>query len=486
MQKNISMPRIYIVLGVLALLGLGVWLGHHAENSEVSLGVISAQAQPMAELETTADVAEQVAPSVVNVNTTRMVSQTSPFANDPFFNQFFGQPQEREATNLGSGVIISRDGYILTNNHVVAQADEVRITTTNGMDYLAEVIGTDEASDLALLKVDADDLTPLPIGNSDELRVGEVVLAIGNPFGLDGTVTMGIVSAKGRGIGLVDYEDFIQTDAAINPGNSGGALVNLRGELVGINSAILSRSGGSQGVGFAIPSNMATVVMENLREHGRVLRGYLGVRLQDLDPTLARGMGLDDDQQGVVVTLVEENSAADVGGMKAGDIIVAVDGRPADSMRELRTMVGLTAPGTEVEFEVFRDGKRRDLDIELGTRPGDDTVIPASDEQDAGHGAPFEGVAVQDANPRLNQQMRLAPDSQGPVVVNVKPHTPAARGGLRVGDIILQVDQQPVEDTDGLRNAVKLAMRDEPDRPVVLLVQRGEISLYVAVDPSGK
>ena len=474
MQKMLSTPRILMILGAFALLGLGT---------------PTAQAQPLAELQTTADVAELVAPSVVNVNTTRTVRTRSPFEDDPFFRRFFGERGnggEREATNLGSGVIISRDGYILTNNHVVAQADEVRITTTNGENHLAEVIGTDEASDLALLKVDADDLTPLAIGDSDELRVGEVVLAIGNPFGLDGTVTMGIVSAKGRGIGLIDYEDFIQTDAAINPGNSGGALVNLRGELVGINSAILSRSGGSQGVGFAIPANLATIVMESLRDHGHVVRGYLGVRLQDLDQNLARGMGLEEDERGVVVTFVEENSAADKGGLQASDIILEIDGRTVQSMRELRTVVGHTAPGTKLSFEIFRDGKHREMMVELGTRPDEEQVASVAPEEEEEKVAPFEGVAVQEASPRLNQQLRLPVETRGPIVVKVAARTPAARAGLQPGDIIRQVNQQQVGNTEELRNAVKRAVQDSRERPVVLLVQRGEIMLYMAVDPSGK
>ena len=262
--------------------------------------------------------------------------------------------------------------------------------------------------------------------------------------------------------------------------------MNLRGELVGINTAILSRSGGNQGIGFAIPANMATVVMNNLREHGRVVRGYLGVRLQDLDPTLARGMGLGDDDQGVVVTLVEENSAADNGGLQAGDIILDVNGQKVSSMRQFRTTVGLTAPGTEVDFGVFRQGERIEVDVQLGARPGEEVAVVAEDDEADEHNSPFEGVVVQDANPRLAQQLRMPSDTTGPVVVNVKPRTPAARAGLRVGDIIRQVDQLSVEDTDDLRNAVKRAMRDEPERPLVLLVQRGEVTLYMAVDPSGK
>ncbi len=466
-------PRIFLALSALLIWGLAG---------------SSAHAQELSELRTTADVAELVAPSVVNVNTTRTVRQRSPFADDPFFRRFFGEPEggrEREATNLGSGVIISSDGYVITNNHVVAQADEVRISTIDGGDYLAEVVGTDEASDLALLKVDAEGLTALPIGDSDALRVGEVVLAIGNPFGLGGTVTMGIVSAKGRGIGLIDYEDFIQTDAAINPGNSGGALVNLRGELVGLNSAILSRSGGSQGVGFAIPSKLAMIVTDNLREYGHVVRGYLGVRLQDLDHTLARGMGLDDDERGVVVSFVEEGSPADEGGLEAGDVVLEMDGDEMDSMRELRTIVGHTRPGTKVKLKIFRQGDRRMIEVELGSRQEEEVVAQGEPEPEEESLTPFEGVSVQEASPRLNQYMRLPADTQGPVVVNVEARTPAARAGLQAGDIIRSVNRESIDDANELRNAVRRAVRDEPDRPVVLLVERGQVTIYLAVDPSG-
>ncbi len=323
---------------------------------------------------------------------------------------------------MGSGVIVSPDGYILTNNHVVDGADEIRVHTQDGDDLEAKVIGTDKASDLALLKVDKKGLAPITLGDSEKLRVGEVVLAIGDPFGVGETVTMGIVSAKNRGIGMADYEDFIQTDAAINPGNSGGALVNLRGELVGINSAILSRSGGSQGIGFAIPVNLASVVMDNLREHGKVVRGYLGVSLQDVNKNLARGLGLDEGTHGAAVTSVVAGSAAADAGLKTGDVVVALDGKPVKSMEKLRTEIGHTPPKTKVTLTINRDGKNKDITVTLGTRPSDEELAegvtsPGPDNQNS----ILDGLHLHDATPMLLQQLRLPMDTTGPTVVGVEP-----------------------------------------------------------------
>ncbi len=484
MNKKSKGLRIGLAFAVIILLAAGVWIGQSLRVDSNPLAATSAHAQTLVKLESTADVAELVTPSVVNVFTTRTIDVHSPFEDDPFFRRFFGipeGPQKREAKSLGSGVIVSSDGYILTNNHVVEGADEVRVHTQDGDDLEAKIVGTDKPSDLALLKVDAKDLPPIMLGDSDKLRVGEVVLAVGDPFGVGETVTMGIVSAKNRGIGMVDYEDFIQTDAAINPGNSGGALVNLRGELVGINSAILSRSGGSQGIGFAIPVNLARVVMENLKEHGKVVRGYLGVTLQNVDKTLAEGLGLSRDTHGAAVTTVVDGSAADEAGLKPGDVITKIDGKPVQSMQQLRTKIGHTPPGTKVELTVNRAGEVKTLTVKLGTRPSDEELASGVIGGGGEEGSLLEGLRVRDPDPQLLMQLQLPEDTHHPVIVGVKPKTPAARAGLQQGDIILEVDRAPVKNTAALVKAVKTAFKRHPDRPVLLLIQRGQLTLYAAL-----
>ena len=486
MNQKTKMRGLGLALVAVALLAAGALIGQTLHGGPNPLEATPAHAQALVKLESTADVAELVTPSVVNVFTTRTINVHSPFEDDPFFRRFFGipdnQPQrKREAKSLGSGVIVSADGYILTNNHVVEGADEVRVHTQSGEDLEAKVVGTDKPSDLALLKVEAKDLTPISIGDSEVLRVGEVVLAIGDPFGVGETVTMGIVSAKNRGIGMVDYEDFIQTDAAINPGNSGGALVNLRGELVGINSAILSRSGGSQGIGFAIPTNLAKVVMENLKEHGKVVRGYLGVSLQDVDQNLAKGLGLDENVHGAAITTVVPGSAADDAGLQTGDVIIKVDGKTVQSMRQLRTRIGHTAPGTKVKLTVNREGKEKAITVKLGTRPSDEELAEGVTSPEGEEGSLLEGLRVHDPTPQLLMQLQLPEDTGHPIVVRVQGKSPAARAGLQQGDVILEVDRAPVKNAVALVEAIKAAQKRHPDRPVLLLIQRGQVTLYAAL-----
>ena len=327
---------------------------------------VEGQAMP-----TLAPIIARVRPAVVNISTRGHIDvQRNPLLNDPFFRRFFGspqQPQRRETQSLGSGVIIdAKNGYVLTNHHVIANADEITVTLNDNRSITAEVVGSDERTDVAILRIEADNLVDVKISNSDQLLVGDFVIAIGNPFGLNHTVTSGIVSGLGRtGLNPENFEDFIQTDASINPGNSGGALVNLRGELVGINTAILSRSGGNIGIGFAIPVNMAEQVKDQLLEFGEVRRGVLGVNVQDVTPDLADALELKQNE-GALVTLITPNSAAEKAGLKEGDVVIAVNGEAIVGSTDLRNYVGLLRVGSEVRLDIVRDGKRRRINATIG------------------------------------------------------------------------------------------------------------------------
>ncbi|WP_158542557.1 DegQ family serine endoprotease [Lujinxingia litoralis] len=396
------------------------------------------------------DMVAQVMPSVVGIHTERAVRQrSSPFGRSPFGGHpFFGprggpQPQERVQEGIGSGVIVDAEGVVITNNHVIEGADTITLTLHDGREFEAEVVGTDPQSDIAVLrfKEAPADLKAIVFGDSDSLRLAESVVAIGNPFGLSSTVTLGIVSAKGRGnMGIVDYEDFIQTDAAINPGNSGGPLVNLRGELVGINTAILSKSGGYQGVSLAIPSTMVQGVMRGLIEEGRVSRGWLGVAIQELTPRLAEALGESGRRQGVVVSDVQPESPAERAGLQRGDIITAIAGRSVDSPAELRNRVGMNQPGTEVEITFVRQGQEMKGRLALGS------VDEAQGASAPGSvGAPVEGLSLQALDQGLRAQLRIpAAVREGVVVTEIEPGSPAARLRLRPGDVILEVNRRSV------------------------------------------
>jgi len=431
-----------------------------------------------------ADVAEQAIQSVVNISATRATptrgsGRHQPFFDDPFFRDFFrpfeGVPRERRAQSLGSGVIVSPDGVILTNNHVVERAEAIRVTLSDGRELDAEIIGTDSKSDLAVVRLTGDvgALVPLPFGDSDAMRLGEIVLAIGNPFGVGQTVTMGIVSAKGRSrVGIVDYEDFIQTDAAINPGNSGGALVNLRGELIGINTAILSRSGGYQGVGFAIPTDMARPIMESLLRDGEVARGWLGVMIQDVDRDLAEGLGLDS-ADGILISDVTPDSPAAEAGLERGDVLVSLDGQPISSTPRFRNLIAARGPGASVTLEVLRDGRSRSVQITLGSLADS---VAAAGEVEAAEGILY-GLTVANLTPELRARHTIPRRiASGVVVTRVAPGSPAQRAGLRVGDAILEVNRQPV---DSVRTFERI--HRELDRSAVLLALRGGHTIYLTL-----
>jgi serine protease Do len=436
-------------------------------------------------------VAKATMPAVVNISTTRVVKSqggpASPFMDDPVFRHFFGDqfnkqfqiPRERRENSLGSGVIVSADGYIVTNAHVVDKADEIKVLLSDKREFTGKVVGSDPKSDIAVVKISGKDLPIINWGDSEKLEVGEYVLAIGNPFGLNSTITLGIVSAVGRAnMGIEQYENFIQTDAAINPGNSGGALVNTRGELIGINTAIFSRTGGNMGIGFAIPSSMARSVMDSLIKHGKVVRGYLGVSIQDLNAKIAKQFGLDKSQ-GALVSDVVNGSPAEQGGIKSGDVILRLDGKEIENSTMLRNRVAETPVGQSVAIEVLRDKKPVKLNIKVAEQPKDMT---ASSESVKGEGksSALAGLEVQNLTPDISSKLNLARGTQGVVVNNVESGSVAEEAGIQAGDVVVELNRKPVRNTDDFRRLSKAIGKDES---ALLLLVRQNRKLFVAINP---
>ncbi len=385
------------------------------------------------------------------------------------------EPREPRGGGMGSGVIVSPDGYIVTNNHVVQGASELMVTLPDKREFEAKVIGTDPKTDLAVIKVDARDLPYVRWGDSLKVQVGDYVLAIGNPFGLNSTVTLGIVSALGRGrMGITQYEDFIQTDAAINPGNSGGALVNVRGELIGINTAIVSRTGGYQGVGFAVPVTMAKPIYESLRETGRVVRGYLGVGIQDVTQDLAELFSLEESK-GVLVSDVAEESPAGRGGLKRGDVIVGYREMPVEDAVSLQQMVTRTPIGTEAPIKVVRDGREKNLTVKIGEHP-DAMKVARAEHQ--GSTSALAGVLVREVETQIGRDLGLNRKTRGVVVTSVLPGSGADRAGLSRGDVIREINRQPIT---SLQDYEQLIAGLEEDQRVLLLINRRGASLFLTV-----
>jgi len=444
-----------------------------------------------------ADIVKIAAPAVVTIRTQGR-ARVSPTGfedgqggpgDEDLLRRFFGEqfrqgPQQRQRTprqqrGLGSGVIVSNDGYILTNFHVVDSATDILVDLTDTRTVKAKLVGSDQPSDLALLKVDVKDLQPLPLGNSDAVQVGDVVLAVGNPLGIGQTVTMGIISAKGRSTGVGDggYEDFLQTDAPINHGNSGGALVNTKGELVGINSQIISVSDGNIGIGFAIPANMARHVMDDLKSGGRVRRAQLGVTVQPVTSDMAESLGLKQ-VGGAIVSGVEPGSAADRAGLKRGDVITSFNGKVVQDTNTLRNRVAETAPGSSATVVVARDGSEKELSVKL-----DEAAASKRAQRDGGadtedHAA--LGVSVAPVTAELAERAGLGKGVKGLFVQNVDPEGRPAAAGIQPKDVIQEVNRKPVQSVDDLRSAVKSVS----DRPVLLLVNREGKDLFVTVRPS--
>ena len=446
---------------------------------------------------TFAPLVKRVMPAVVNISSSKVVKDQGGeeggqgMFNDPFFRRFFGgrmpegqgqaQPRSQRATSLGSGVVISSDGYIITNNHVVDGATDVKVSFADKEEYPAKVVGTDKYTDVAVLKINKTGLTTLPFADSAHAEVGDVVLAIGEPFGLGQTVTMGIISAKGRaGLGIERFEDFIQTDAAINRGNSGGALIDTRGDLVGINTAILSgETGGNQGIGFAIPANLAKNIMDQIMTKGKVTRGYLGILPQELTPEMAKAFGVPNTH-GVAIANVVGDSPAAKAGLKVGDVITAVNGTTVEDVNAFRLQVAGFAPGTTVHLKVNRSGQNLDLavtlsefNLEAENKGEGEGNVPSGGEKGA-----LKGLSVQALTPELRQQLQTPEGTQGVVITDVDPDSGASAAGLQQGDIVVQVDRKPVTTVSEFNAAVRAGASRES---TLLLVKRGQGTQFVVV-----
>src|SRR5450432_3367079 len=425
--------------------------------------------------ESIADITERVLPSVVNISMTKVTKMSG---SGMGFLPFFGpQGQEdRREQGMGSGVIVSKDGYVLTNNHVVADAQEIKVTTSDRHNYDATVVGTDTKSDLAVIKIKGvTNLKPVEFGDSGRLRLGDTVLAIGNPLGVGQTVTMGIVSAKGRSdLGIETYEDFIQTDAAINPGNSGGALINGEGKLVGINTAILSRSGGYQGIGFAIPSNMVSPIMDSLRKSGKVVRGWLGVAIQDVDQELADAMKLPS-ATGVLLSDVKPGTPAAKAGLARGDVVLKVDGKVVDTSGQFRNVIAASGAKHKVHLDLVRDGKAVATDVELGEMPEADTTVAST--PGAAQGGALDGIVLENLNPQNRSNFEIDEAvKQGIVIVRLDPQSNAARAGLRPGDVVLEVNRVRVDSPQKFQE-----LYSKSKSRVLLLVNRHGSTTYLVV-----
>src|SRR5258705_4020795 len=432
-----------------------------------------------------APIVKEVPPSVVNISSSKIARSPDQFAqglpDDPLFRQFFGRqfgrgpevPKQRREQSLGSGVIVSPEGYILTNNHVVDGATDVKVTLSEKRELKAKVLGSDPKTDVAVLKIEGYNFPAITLGDSSKVQVGDYALAIGDPFGVGQTVTMGIVSAKGRGnLGIEDYEDFIQTDAPINPGNSGGALVNDRGQLIGINTAILSHgSGGNQGIGFAVPVNLARQVMDQIMDHGKVTRAYLGIMVQDVTPAIAKAMG-QSELRGALVGDVKASSPAGKAGLQRGDIILEINGKQVADSRELRMNISMMKPDADVKLKVLRDGKENDMTVKLGELPTSEAK--AQGEEGTSKDA-LEGVTLENLDADTAKQLGLSPATKGVVVTDISPSSPEADSGLRRGDVIQEVNHQPVKDVSELNEVVRKSGKNP-----LLLVNRQGNTLFIA------
>lgn len=443
-----------------------IFIGILSTSAIASLPAVDSQGTPLPSL---APMLKRVTPAVVNIATSSTVRiQGNPLFNDPFFQHFFEvptQPRERKTQSLGSGVIVdAKKGYIITNNHVIDKADVIKVTLRNGETHDAKLIGTDPDSDVAVIQIKADNLAAVPLGNSENLNVGDFALAIGNPFGLGQTVTSGIISAMERSdLGIEGYENFLQTDASINPGNSGGALVNLRGELIGINTAIFSKSGGNIGIGFAIPVNMAYDIMQQLIEYGEVKRGRLGAQAQDLTPQLAQAFNIPF-RRGAVVSHVDKNSPADRAGLKPGDVVIELNGKAVRNANMLRNALGLLRIGQSVQMKILRDKKV----ISLTAKVAEPDISTESIAGEKLH-RHLSGTELQNIPPDSNLYGRI----EGVMIASVEPGSPAAQTGLRRGDVITSANRKNIKNIKELQSAINSS------KSLLINIRRGNGSLFL-------
>jgi Do/DeqQ family serine protease len=484
-RVNILLSLVLVVFSISACSGQSRTLGFAPEQP--SQPTAPSQAFGVGLQNSYADLVSRVSPAVVTIRSTERSrpAQQFPFMDDPRFRDFFGDrmPQQtpRQVQGVGSGVIVNSNGYILTNHHVVDGAIDIKVELTDNRTFSAKLVGSDQPSDLAVLKIDATGLPTVTVGDSDKVRVGDVVLALGNPLGIGQTVTSGIVSAKGRATGLSDgsFEDFIQTDASINRGNSGGALVNTNGELIGINSQILSPSGGNIGIGFAIPSNMAKAVMDQLMKNGKVRRGMLGVTIQPVDADLAASLSLPA-ARGAIVTNVTPGGPADKAGIKRGDVITAVNNTPVNDPNTLRNTVASLAPGSNATVTLNRNGSDQNVSValaELPDRPREDSEATGSNGGGAGNER--YGLSLQVFSANLAERYGLDPQDQGLVVTQVDPNGSAAAAGIRPGDLIQEVNRRPVRNVADFTAAVQ----QSGSRPALLLVKRRNAVTFLTLRP---
>jgi serine protease Do len=480
--KFILGSLIFVVIGVIfgLILSSNLGLFNNGQTQEIkiskeSLDVLTKMNDALAEL------AAATKPAVVNI-TSQTTLHTQPFANpffdDPFFRDFFGdslhnsnKSRKYKQTGLGSGVIVEKSGYIITNNHVVQGSEEIIVRLSDKRQFKGKIIGLDPKTDLAVIKISGNNLPILNLGDSDKLKVGERVLAIGNPFGLSQTVTSGIVSAIGRAdVGIVDYEDFIQTDAAINPGNSGGALVNSKGELAGINTAIFSTSGGYQGVGFAIPSNMVKVVMESLIKRGKVIRGWLGVSIQQITPQIAKQFGIKDNK-GALVSEVMEDGPAKKAGIQQGDVITEMDGKEIKDPAQLKNIVAGITPGKEISVKIIRDGKEKVLPVVISEALVNMPVVAGETNYK------FEGIHVQNLTSEARRMLNIPGRIKGVIITEIDGDSPA-EGILAPKDVIMEINRAKIENVKDYNTAMKLIKKNEQ---TLLLIYRNGTSIYLTL-----
>ena len=477
---------VFVGLIISSQLGLVTPVPGKNKISSKSIKALSELSEALSEVATVAS------SSVVNISTTRVIKRREgtpfDFFNDPFFRRFFGDqaphpdvPQERREQSLGSGVIVSENGYIITNNHVIEQAETIKVLLSNNRDYTATLVGADPKSDIAVIKIDAEGLSALPWGVSSDQKVGDIVFAIGNPFGLNQTVTMGVISAVGRAnVGIADYEDFIQTDAAINPGNSGGALLNARGELIGINTAIVSRSGGYQGIGFAVPSAMARQVMDSLIKYKKVVRGWLGVSIQEVTSDLAEEFGVKD-LNGALVSSVVKKSPAAKAGIKQGDVILKYNGKTVHDTGHLRNMVSQTPVGTKAIVRLLRKGKKIDVTVVIRELPKKLAGMPLVEEPDGGgKSKALAGLVVRQLTPEIARRFGIDRGETGVVIMQVDRGSRVFAAGLRPGDLVLQINQKDIASIQDYEKAVK---KIKPRERILLLVRKKGQDLFVTIRP---